>query len=248
MNIRAIIVDDEKHSLQTTELLVKKYCPLIQVVSLADSPEAGISAIDGLKPDLVFLDIAMPRMNGFEMLQYIQFKDFDIIFTTAFDDYAIKAFKVNAIDYLLKPIEPDELVHAADKVKAKMEKHQNHVRVDEILKNVGYGTFRKNKLALPVEGRIAMLDYDSILFCESDGNYTVIHLNSGKKIMISRTLKEIEGMLPDALFFRAQNSFVVNLNHIKEYIRGEGGELVMSNGETVRVSRNKKEELLRLLG
>ncbi len=241
-------MDDEKHSLQTTELLIKKYCPSVEVITLAESPEAGIAAIDGLKPDLVFLDIAMPRMNGFEMLQYVHFKDFDIIFTTAYDDYAIKAFKVNAIDYLLKPVEPAELIAAVDKVKNKLEKSQNIDRIDEILKNMGYSQTRKNKLALPVEGRIAMLDYDAIIYCESDGNYTVLHLNGSKKIMVSRTLKDIEGMLPETLFFRVQNSFVVNMNHIKEYIRGEGGDLIMSNGEMVRVSRNKKEELIKRLG
>jgi len=247
MQIKAVIIDDEQHSLETTDILVRKYCPGVLVMGLADSPEKGITLIDALKPDLVFLDIAMPRMNGFEMLQFVQFKEFDIIFTTAFDAYAIKAFKVNAIDYLLKPIEPEELIKAVDKVKSKVEKNLHLNRIDEILQSSGLQGFKKNKLALPVEGKIAMLEYDSILYCESDGNYTKIHLSTQKTIMVSRTLKDIESMLPQPIFMRIHHSYVVNINHIKEYIRGEGGEVLLSNGDQLRVSRNKKEELLAAL-
>jgi two-component system LytT family response regulator len=247
MQIKAVIIDDEQHSLETTVILVRKYCPGILVTGLADSPEKGIALIDALKPELVFLDIAMPRMNGFEMLQFIQFKNFEIVFTTAFDAYAIKAFKVNAMDYLLKPIEPEELIRAVEKVKAKIEKNQQLNRIDDILQNSTLQGFRKSKLALPVDGKIAMLEYDSILYCESDGNYTRIYLSGNKRLMISKTLKDIENMLPQTGFFRIHHSYVVNINHIKEYIRGEGGEVVMSNGEIIRVSRNKKEELLSVL-
>jgi two-component system, LytTR family, response regulator len=247
MQIKAVIIDDEQHSLETTDILVRKYCPGVLVMGLADSPEKGITLIDALKPELVFLDIAMPRMNGFEMLQFVQYKEFDIIFTTAFDAYAIKAFKVNAIDYLLKPIEPEELIKAVDKVKSKVEKNLHLNRIDEILQSSGLQGFKKNKLALPVEGKIAMLEYDSILYCESDGNYTKIHLSTQKTIMVSRTLKDIESMLPQPIFMRIHHSYVVNINHIKEYIRGEGGEVLLSNGDQLRVSRNKKEELLAAL-
>jgi two-component system LytT family response regulator len=247
MQIKAVIIDDEQHSLETTDILVRKYCPCVLVTGLADSPEKGITIIDTLKPDLVFLDIAMPRMNGFEMLQYLYFKEFDIVFTTAFDAYAIKAFKVNAIDYLLKPIEPEELIKAVDKVKTKLEKNIHLNRIDEILQNAGLAGLKKNKLALPVEGKIAMIEYDSILYCESDGNYTNIYLTNQKKIMVSRTLKDVESSLPHPPFLRIHHSFVVNINHIKEYIRGEGGEVLLSNGDQIRVSRNKKEELLATL-
>ncbi len=247
MQIKAVIIDDEQHSLETTDILVRKYCPGVLVMGLADSPEKGITLIDALKPQLVFLDIAMPRMNGFEMLQFVKFKAFDIIFTTAFDDYAIKAFKVNAIDYLLKPIEPEELIKAVDKVKSKLDKDLHLHRIDEILQSSGMQGFRKNKLALPVEGKIAMLEYGSILYCESDGNYTRIYFSDQKTIMISKTLKDIESMLPHPNFLRIHNSFVVNIDHIKEYIRGEGGEVILTNGESLRVSRNKKEELIAAL-
>lgn len=244
MQIKAVIIDDEQHSLETTDILVRKYCPCVLVTGLADSPEKGITLIDTLKPDLVFLDIAMPRMNGFEMLQYLHFKEFDIVFTTAFDAYAIKAFKVNAIDYLLKPIEPEELIKAVDKAKSKLEKNIHLNRIDEILQNARLAGLKKNKLALPVEGKIAMIEYDSIFYCESDGNYTNIYLSNQKKIMVSRTLKDVESSLPHPPFLRIHHSFVVNINHIKEYIRGEGGEVLLTNGDQIRVSRNKKDELL----
>jgi len=247
MQIKAIIVDDEQHSLETTDIMVRKYCPGVLIIGLADSPEKGITLIDALKPDLVFLDIAMPRMNGFEMLQCLSYTDFELIFTTAFDAYAIKAFKVNAIDYLLKPIEPEDLIKAVDKVKTKFENNLHMSRIDEILLHFGAPEHKRNKLALPVEGKLAMIEYEKVIYCESDGNYTNLYLCAAKKIMVSRTLKEIENMLPHPPFLRIHHSFLVNLNHITEYIRGEGGEVILSNGVQLRVARSKKEELLAAL-
>ncbi len=247
MNLKAIIIDDELHSLHTTEMLVQKNCPKIEITGLAESPEKGIELIDSLRPDLVFLDIAMPVMNGFEMLQHVTYQDFEIIFTTAYDEYAIKAFKVNAIDYLLKPIDIPELCEAVSKVKNKYDKNEDFNRIEELLKIFGKPGIKKEKVALPIDGRIQMIPFSSIIYCESESNYTFIYLTGNKKVLLSKTLKEIEKSLDHPNFFRVQNSYLVNLNHIKEYIRGEGGELIMSNGDEVRVSRNKKEELLGLL-
>ena len=246
MKLKAIIIDDEQHSLKTTELLVKKNCQDTEIIGLAENHEKGIELIDTLHPDLVFLDIAMPRMNGFEMLQHVTYKTFDVIFTTAYDEYAIKAFKVSAIDYLLKPIDKKELVEAVKKVKSKFEKNKEYNKIDQFLNSATQPGIKKEKVALPVDGKIQMIPFASIVYCESESNYTYIHLEN-KKLLLSKTLKEIERLLNHPDFFRVQNSFLVNLNHIKEYVRGEGGELVMSNGDEVRVSRNKKEELLKLL-
>jgi two-component system LytT family response regulator len=247
MKIKAIIIDDEQHSLQTTELLINKNCSDVEIVGLADSPEKGIELIESIKPDLVFLDIAMPVMNGFEMLQHITYKSFDIIFTTAYDEYAIKAFKVNAIDYLLKPIEKAELIEAVDKVISKLEKNEEYNKIDKLLSSIGKPAIKKEKVALPIDGKIHMIPYSSIIYCRSESNYTYIYLTGNKKVLLSKTLKEIEQLIDHPDFFRVQNSFYVNLNHIKEYVRGEGGDLVMSNGKEVRVSRNKKLALLKLL-
>ena len=247
MKIKAIIVDDELHSLQTTEILVRKYCPEAEIIGLAETPEKGIELIDSLKPNLVFLDIAMPVMNGFEMLQHVTHHDFEIIFTTAYDEYAIKAFKVNAIDYLLKPIDVAELCEAVNKAKNKFDKNEDYNKIEKLLKIFGKPTIKKEKIALPIDGKIQMIPFASIIYCESESNYTYIYLADNKKVLLSKTLKDIEKLLDHPDFFRVQNSFLVNLNHIKEYIRGEGGELIMSNGDEVRVSRNKKEQLMKLL-
>jgi len=244
--LQAIIVDDEHHSLKTTELLVQKNCPNVEIIGLAETPEKGIQLIDDLHPDVVFLDIAMPVMNGFEMLQHLTYKSFDVIFTTAYDEYAIKAFKVNAIDYLLKPIDIDEMVEAVNKVVLKQKKDKQYSRIDEVLNSIETPTIKKEKVALPIDGKIQMIPFESIIYCESESNYTFIHFEN-RKVILSKTLKEVEKLINHNDFFRVQNSFLVNLNHIKEYVRGEGGELIMSNGDEVRVSRNKKEELLKLL-
>jgi two-component system, LytTR family, response regulator len=176
-----------------------------------------------------------------------ELQGFELIFTTAFDAFAIKAFKVNAMDYLLKPIEPVDLIRAVEKAKNKFENNLHKTRIDEILHQIGISELRKNKLALPVEGKLAMIEYDTIIYCESDGNYTNLHLAGNKKIMVSRTLKQIESMLPHPPFLRIHHSFLVNLGHITEYARGEGGEVLLSNGVQLRVSRSKKEELLAAL-
>jgi two-component system LytT family response regulator len=247
MQIRSVIIDDEKHSLISTEILIKKYCPGIEIVGKALTPEQGIQLIETLQPDLVFLDIAMPRINGFELLQALQFKEFALIFTTAYNTYAINAFKVNAIDYLLKPIDPEELIKAIEKVKHNMEKDYQLKRIETIIRSLGNGHKGNERLALPYEGRILMLDHSSIVCCESDRNYTRIHLADKTNLMISRTLKDIEQMLPHPVFVRIHHSYLVNIQHIKEYYRGEGGEILLSNGEFLRVSRNRKEELLNIL-
>jgi len=247
MQINAVIVDDEQHSLETTDIMVRKYCPGVLVIGLANSAEKGITLIDALKPDLVFLDIAMPRMNGFEMLQHLSFRNFSIIFTTAYDDYAIKAFKVDAVDYLLKPISPEELIKAVEKVKNIMENARHFSQIETILQQVGVMGHKRTKLALPVEGKLTMLEYDTIIYCESDGNYTVLHFNDRKNIMISRTLKDIENMLPHPPFLRIHNSYVININHVTQYIRGDGCDVILTNNIQLRVARSRKEELIAAL-
>jgi two-component system LytT family response regulator len=247
MQIKSIIIDDEKHSLISTEILLKKYCPGINIVAKSLTPEQGIELIDTLKPDLVFLDIAMPSMNGFELLQELQYREFALIFTTAYNTYAINAFKVNAIDYLLKPIEPEELIKAIDKVKQNMEKDFQLKRIESIILNLGKNQSGNERLALPYEGRIMMLDHHSIVCCESDRNYTRIHLADKSSLLISRTLKDIEQMLPHPNFLRIHHSYLVNITHVKEYYRGEGGEVVLANGIQLPVSRSRKDELIGVL-
>jgi two-component system LytT family response regulator len=247
MKIKAVIVDDEEHSLQSTRLLVERHCPEVEVIGLADSAQRGIEMINNLQPEIVFLDIAMPVMNGFEMLQELSYQNIEVIFTTAYDEYAIRAFRVNAADYLLKPIDKDELVEAVEKVKGRIHGNGATDRIARLLKLMDQQEIKNRRVGFSVEGKISMVDLDDIVFCQSDSNYTIVHLLSGKSILLSKTLKQVEQLIEHPDFFRVQNSFLVNLNHIKEYIRGEGGDLIMSNGKSVRVSRAKKDELMKRL-
>jgi two-component system LytT family response regulator len=225
--------------------LLKEYCPGVQVTEQCDNGETGVQAIKNLKPDLVFLDIEMPHMNGFEMLEQFEEISFAIIFTTSYDQYAIKAIRFSALDYLLKPIEPNELISAVKKVE-----EQRHLPMAEqfqmLLKQVqGKGT-HFNKIAVPTSEGFELVPADQVIHCEANDNYTHLFLKNKTKIVACRTLKEMEEQLQDFPFFvRVHHSYLVNLNEVTKYVRGEGGYLVMSDGNTVNVSRSRKEALLK---
>ena len=244
MAAKIMCVDDSS----TIRMLVKKSLePAGYEVLEAENGKEGLDKSGSGGIGMFIVDVNMPVMNGFEMLQHITYKSFEIIFTTAYDEYAIKAFKVNAIDYLLKPIDPEELVQAMEKVKEKIEKSEQYNKIDKLLKTLGQPDIKNKKVALSIDGKIKMIPFDSIIYCEAESNYTFIYLAQGKRVLLSKTLKEVEKIIDHPEFFRVQNSYLVNLNHIKEYIRGEGGDLIMSNGDEVRVSRKKKDELMKLL-
>lgn len=245
--VRALIIDDEKHCCENLEWQLNQYCPEIEVMAVCNSAEKGLLQIQQLQPQLIFLDIEMPGMTGFEMLKCLTEIKFDIIFTTAFDKYAIRAIKFSALDYLLKPIDKDELCEA-------VEKFQNRSQYDP-LKQLGalFTHFKKNndlsfqKIALPTLHGYELIPINNIVYCESSSNYTDVHLSNGKHLLISRTLKDIEELLDIKPFFRVHNSYLVNLQYAVRYVKGEGGYLVLSNDATVPVSRSKKEELLKFI-
>lgn len=244
--IKAILIDDEAHCLDTLGILLKEYCPGVEIVEQCQLAQAGLKAIEQKKPDLVFLDIEMPVMNGFELLE--QFKDlpFAVIFTTSYDQYAIKAIKFSALDYLLKPIDPNELVSAVNKVK-----EQRHLPVSEqfqmLIKQIQNKDHQFTKVAVPTAEGFELIPADQIIRCEADDNYTHFFLKSKAKIIVCRTLKEIEEQLHDFTFFiRVHHSYLVNLNEVTKYVRGEGGYLVMSDGSSVNVSRSRKDSLMKL--
>lgn len=239
MKLRAIIVDDERHSLETTAILIKKFCPDIEVVAELQNPEEAVSCINNEEPDLIFLDISMPKMNGFELLNVLTYKDADVIFTTAYDDYALEGFKQGAVHYLVKPIDAEELVESVQRVKKKKANSKPNNVVNDGL---------KPKIPISSLNGVELIEVDQIIRCESDGNYTTIVLHQ-RKITVSKTLKEIEKQLIDfPYFFRLHNSHLVNLNQVVKYIRGEGGSVILSNQEEIGVSRSKKMELLDVLG
>jgi two-component system, LytTR family, response regulator len=239
MKLRAIIVDDERHSLETTAILIRKFCPDVEVIAELQSPIDAVEVINTEEPDLLFLDISMPKMNGFELLNVLTYKESDVIFTTAYDEYALEGFKQGAVHYLVKPIDAEDLVESVQRVKKKRSEG----------KSSGInGMGLKPKIPISSLNGVELIEVDQIIRCESDGNYTTIVLHQ-RKITVSKTLKEIEKQLVDfPFFFRLHNSHLVNLNQVVKYIRGEGGSVILSNQEEIGVSRSKKMELLEVLG
>lgn len=246
--LRAVLVDDEVNCLKMLEWELKNNCPEIDIVKTCPSGKAGLMAIKEEKPDIVFLDIEMPYLNGFEVLELVPEVNFDLVFTTAYDKFAVKAFKSSAVDYLLKPIAGDDLRVAVDKILAKRTFHQPNVDVPFLLQQIEDA--RKNKIkrvALPTFEGLTFVQSSDILYCQSDNNYCFVILNDGRKILISRTLKDVEEMVDSSDFFRVHNSYLVNLNEVTNYVKADGGYLTMSNGDEVRVSRSRKDRLMELL-
>jgi two-component system LytT family response regulator len=206
----------------------------------------ALNAVQTLHPDLVFLDVEMPKMNGFEMLEQLSSINFHLIFVTSYDAYALKAIRFSAIDYLLKPVDREELQRAINKVMHRMEAPLPE-QLKIILQKIQHPSAASNKIALPTMEGLQMIAVESIISCEADDNYTTLKLKNNKKIVLSCTLKVIEELLEDHSFIRVHRSFVVNLYEIEKYIKGDGGYLVMSDGSEILISRNKKEELLKRL-
>lgn len=245
--LRAILIDDEPECLRSLAHDLAQYCPGVEIVAQCDSGKDAIKEIHALDPDVVFLDIDMPYINGFDLLEMVPDVDFEVIFTTAYDQYAIQAFRISAVDYLLKPIDADALKDAVEKVRILREKGDTSKQIGFLiqqLKDLENNTVRK--VALPTFDGLEFIQMDDILYCQSDGAYSHVFFRDGSKMYISKTLRYLEDALCNFHFFRVHNSYIVNLNHVKKYTKTDGGLLIMSNGEKVRVSRSKKDELLDL--
>ena len=251
---KAIIIDDEPKGRLALKQKLADYCPDVNVIAEADNGPEGIFLIEFHKPAIIFLDIEMPRMNGFEMLSEIEEKNFHIIFTTAYDQYAIKAIRFAAFDYLLKPVDIEELQAAVKKVKtvgslAEKATASNTARQVELLKqNMEQPKRQLHKLAVPALDGLFFYDINEIVQLEANSNYTNIYFKNKSKIIASKTLKEFEEILPEDIFFRAHHSHIINLHFIKRYIKGDGGQIEMQNGNYVDVSRRKKDEFLKIIG
>ena len=243
--LRTIIIDDELHIRQGLEKILKSYCPKAKVVAKADSVKSGLEAIRTHHPDLVLLDIKMDDGTGFDLLKKLDHIDFKLIFVTAYDQYAIKAFKYSALDYLLKPVDPDDLSEAVNKAeKVIMNDLVTQLNVlEEQLRSESYTT---RKIVLKTQESIHIVHLNEISYIESDGNYTTVYLINGKKIVLSRSLRDFEEMLKGQGFFRVHKSFLVNLATISRFDKGDGGFLVMEAGDRVPVASRKKEQLLDL--
>lgn len=245
--IKAILVDDERHCRETLSIQLEKYCSQVQLLAQCSSAVQGLEAIAQYQPDVVFLDVEMPKMNGFEMLQQFSHIPFEVIFTTGYDAYAIKAIRFSAIDYLLKPIDKDELRKAVGKVRQK-NSHNLNQQLDILLEKLGTKQVPLQKIALPTLDGFELVPIENILHCEADSNYTHVVLKHAKKVLVSRTLKEIEELLDGHAFLRIHHSYLVNLNEIVRYIRGEGGYVIMSDNTSITVSRSRKDALLKIFG
>jgi len=241
--IKALIIDDEKHSCEITQMLVEDCCPNVEIVGVATSPIDGMRLIRQEKPNLVFLDIEMPVLNGFQMLDKIGKIDFHIIFTTAYDEFAIKAFKVGAVDYLLKPIDSNELEEAVSRVRKRMLEPNSMSHIETLLRNMQKKDKVDGRLTVPTLNGLEILPIEEIIRCEADSNYTTLILPD-RQVVISKTLKDIEEQLRDYPFVRVHQSHLIHLGHVQKYIKGNGGQVVMDNGDYLNVSRNRKQRLL----
>lgn len=245
--IRGIIVDDELKSRESLKILLEDFCEGVEVVALCQNVDESIEAIQRLHPDVVFLDIQLQRETGFDLLTKLKHLDFNVIFTTAYSEYAIKAFKFSAIDYLLKPIDIEELKRSL----AKLEKRMGSTitqRLEQLMQNIRSESAGNLKLALPTMDGLIFVKVKNVLYCEASSNYTEITMEDNKKYVVSRTLKEYEDLLGDQDFFRIHHSTLINLNAIKKYVRGDGGYVIMNNDKSLDVSKRRKEAFLSRIG
>ena len=242
--IKAIVIDDEKNSREYIETVLQDYCPDVEVVGSADSVATGIEVIKEHGPDLIFLDIQMPGGSGFELLEKFPQPAFDLIFITAYDHYAIKAFEFSALDYLLKPIDIARLQEAVGKIIKKKDQGKKQEKFEVLIENLKNVSNQFDKIMLPNMEGFTAVEVREIIRCEGDENYTKLFLMDGGKILVSKTLKELENLLEDFNFCRIHKSHLINLNNVKSYAKGRGGYVVMADDAKVDVSRNKKKELI----
>lgn len=246
--IRTIIIDDEPSSVNVLSLLLKKNCRQdVQIVATTNSPHLGKVLIEEHQPDLVFLDIEMPGMSGIDLLRSFTEPNFRCVFITAFDAYAVEAFRLSAIDYLLKPVEADDIVRVIEKIKNDIRKNENtiHVQLQNLQKLLLQNNIdSETKIGIGMADKIVFVNIPEILYCEAQGAYTNVYLKDGKKIVASKSLGDFESQLNSHKFFRIHHSTLINLNHIKEFQRFDGGYVVMENNAKLEVSQRKRKDFL----
>jgi two-component system LytT family response regulator len=242
--INCIIVDDELKSREALSKLIAKYCPEIKILAKAENVETAKDLILKHQPDLVFLDVEMPKKSGFELLNEFKTINFDVIFVTAHETFAVKAFRYSAVDYLTKPVDFRELIEAVNKFKQKQKVELKQQRFEMLLENISNNAKEFNRIAIPNLQGYQLVSTTDIIYAEGDGNYTNIYLLNGEKILSSRTLKYFDGLLPTATFFRIHKSFLININLIDSYNRIDGNFVVMKNKNQLDVSERNKREFL----
>jgi len=239
--IKALIVDDEEIARQTLSALIDKYCKDIQIIGFAEDVEEAEKLIIQAKPEIVFLDIEMPGKNGFELLELFQNPTFEVIFTTAYQEYALKAFRYAAIDYLQKPIDFRLLIQAIGRYKQKAENHFQKERYELLLKNIHFNSKEVIKIAIPTSDGYTFTQLSDIVFCKASKVYSEINLLNGDTIYASKSLKDLEDLFPENLFFRCHKSYLLNLNHCIEYTKSED-MILMLNHDLIPLSQRSKAE------
>jgi two-component system LytT family response regulator len=244
-SIKTILVDDEPRGLSSLKQLLELHCPQVQLTGTCSSADEALKKIQELKPQLVFLDIDMPGKNGFDLLHELPEIDFEIIFVTAHSTFMTQAFHFSAIDYLLKPVEEELLVEAVKRAAKRIIEKTGTEPLHAFLHNVQQrGTPQKMKLCIPSLKGFQVVELNEIIYCEASGNYTNFHFTRRPVICASKPIHDYEALLSDSGFIRVHKSFLVNLEHIIEYLRGEGGSVILTNGQEVEVSRRKKDILM----
>jgi two-component system, LytTR family, response regulator len=240
-NMKCIIIDDEKHCIKTLNNLLETNFPEVMVLATCSESPKAYDLILRCKPDFIFLDIEMPLLNGFDLLSKFDTLFFDVIFTTAYDSYAIKAIKYSALDYLLKPVDKEDLAFAIEKIKSK----QSSISKAQIqMATAVHNRQLPETIALPTTEGLSFASVNDIIYCTADGSYTRMFMADKNEVLLSKTLGDVEEMLNDYNFFRIHHSSLINLKQVKKYIRGEGGEVIMSNGKNLVVARTRKTDFL----
>jgi len=243
--MRAILIDDEPDGVRTLKKMLELNCPEVEIAATCSNVIAAKQELEETRPDVVFLDIRMPGKSGLDMLAELPGTNFEVIFVTAHNEYLLQALQFSAVDYLMKPVDEDRLVEAVQRVKKRLKQREKTGPAETLLYNIGNTGFPlKMRLCLPTQKGFTIVKLEEIVYCEAQRSYTLFRLSSNKTIMISKPLFDYDRLLSDATFLRIHKSFLINLMHVKEYMRGDGGTVVMSNGTEIEVSRRKKEEFL----
>jgi len=245
--MKAVIIDDEPRAINILEMVISEYCQGIEIIGTAGTINEGVEEIKKSKPDLIFLDIEMPDGSGFDVLTAFPERDFDVIFVTAYNHYALKAIKYSAADYILKPVDIEEVKSAMEKIKKRKTNSEGiFPDINELLLNIKAGAVRR--IAVPSADGSEFIAVDDIMYIEADRSYCSIVLADDRKLMVSKSLSNIEELLPKDIFFRIHKSYLINLNCMKKYYRTDGGFVEMSDGKKLSIARNKKDEFMGFIG
>lgn len=243
--MKAILVDDELDGIRTLEKMLGRHCPHVKIAAVCSNATVAKKQLEEVSPDVVFLDIQMPGKSGLEMLTELTVKNFEVIFVTAHNEYMLQALQYSAADYLLKPVDEDRLIEAVQRVEKRLEAGKKEERTETLLHNLSKaGHPSEMRLCLPTLKGFIILKLEDIIYCEAERSYTIFHLEGNRTVTVSKPLLDYDNLLQDTTFLRIHKSYLINLIHVKEYQRGEGGVVIMSDNAEIEVSRRKKDQFL----